>query len=1090
MARCGSCDLALFVPMTAGTLRGGVAAEAKCPACKEGLWVPQVEDYPAPLLRLCPAQVRALRPLELMQGDVLRPHRVGWQHTTKPSRLRWAESVGAKISRLPAEQQAPAQAAYDFLMKQGSKYREFVEASERSVSKSWLPLGVLLEPSLECALWPNLYPSPAFCDGWSPEDEPDDDMAEGGAWSLRKASFTRKLRSGILDYHFWPDLHVFQFDRWLFGRITGAGHSAGCSVHQAIHNMSFASAHRRRLKYILGDLHQQLGPATLFLTLAPYELSLPYAEQLQRDLRQAGLGHMRCAALEVPWAVHVSLEVLLRYLCGIGARPLSAPVLRDRCVRHGKSLVKAVVVVAEFQSGARQPRADRAQVYHGRDAVHFHTLIWLERAEAAKLEYVITADLPAAGTAARCIASAVQGSHMPAHDVREAPTRVTRWAGEVQGYEWRYSAAAAAAGIRPYILEILTALRSHMDVQVVGSTAGISAYMAKLSKYLAKDHRDEAHGCDTDPWRFAHSFLQQRRPGEAELQMLLQRLPLQRFNGRCKHLVAPTFASAADHTLLQKYLGCTHRAPFVSFKAWLRAYRTDVPRPHPYKAQKLTAVGARTVSPWNPMFLEQWLLLHVPLVSSVEEVMSEAARQLPADVQSMCCALEHAPEVWGTDEAAKTELLLHGETGANLENLVRALAARRFLVAELQAGRLYERPLSVAMAPRAAKLSSEQRQVFCRVVAELGTDPESRRCIVVTGGPGSGKTHLLLALAAQCSAQYRVAVCAFSGVQASRLRGKLGDESIPVDTVHGLFCLHADVMRSAKALLQHDLILIDEFVQLGGTLFQGCLHAWDSAGRLPLVVCFGDWLQLQGMDDAGQPVLHITQAPLWAQCYEISLHEQHRAQGGFVSLLQHLRHARPTTQTLAHWMQHRTWCRGPLTSEVLRQLFEWRPEVRILAIARRTVQQINFLALEGLFAGQRPLGHVYLECGDEVPMHRGQRMSLTRNLQKFRGHCNGLQGTILRQDGNLVTLSTEHGLVVVHPFRDADVGSAPFFPMEVGYATTLAKVQGAELPAVAICCDVLGVPAAGYVALSRVRREDDVVFLLPPRQDFFTPGQR
>ena len=50
--------------------------------------------------------------------------------------------------------------------------------------------------------------------------------------------------------------------------------------------------------------------------------------------------------------------------------------------------------------------------------------------------------------------------------------------------------------------------------------------------------------------------------------------------------------------------------------------------------------------------------------------------------------------------------------------------------------------------------------------------------------------------------------------------------------------------------------------------------------------------------------------------------------------------------------------------------------------------------------------------------------------------------------------------------------------------------KGAELPAVAICCDVLGVPAAGYVALSRVRREEDVVFLLPPRADFFVPGKR
>ena len=154
--------------------------------------------------------------------------------------------------------------------------------------------------------------------------------------------------------------------------------------------------------------------------------------------------------------------------------------------------------------------------------------------------------------------------------------------------------------------------------------------------------------------------------------------------------------------------------------------------------------------------------------------------------------------------------------------------------------------------------------------------------------------HLLLALAVQCAVQHRVAVCTFSGVQASRLRGKLGNDSIPLDTVHGLFCLHADVMRG---VLQHDLILMDEFAQLGGTLFQGCLCAWESAGRLPSMVCFGDWRQLQGMDNAGQKTPHITAAPLWSQCYEIGLHRQHRAQGGFVSLLERLRHG---SRTLAH----------------------------------------------------------------------------------------------------------------------------------------------------------------------------------------------
>lgn len=75
------------------------------------------------------------------------------------------------------------------------------------------------------------------------------------------------------------------------------------------------------------------------------------------------------------------------------------------------------------------------------------------------------------------------------------------------------------------------------------------------------------------------------------------------------------------------------------------------------------------------------------------------------------------------------------------------------------------------------------------------------------------------------------------------------------------------------------------------------------------------------------------------------------------------------------------------------------------------------------------------------------------------------------------------------PSDDA-VADEVFFPLESGYACTLAKVQGAELPAVAILCDVLHVPAAGYVAMSRVQREEDVIFLLPPRMGFFAPARR
>ena len=51
--------------------------------------------------------------------------------------------------------------------------------------------------------------------------------------------------------------------------------------------------------------------------------------------------------------------------------------------------------------------------------------------------------------------------------------------------------------------------------------------------------------------------------------------------------------------------------------------------------------------------------------------------------------------------------------------------------------------------------------------------------------------------------------------------------------------------------------------------------------------------------------------------------------------------------------------------------------------------------------------------------------------------------------------------------------NASFFPIRLGYASTIYKMQGAELPHVTIYLDVPGSRAAAYVAMSRVKSDDD-----------------
>ena len=58
----------------------------------------------------------------------------------------------------------------------------------------------------------------------------------------------------------------------------------------------------------------------------------------------------------------------------------------------------------------------------------------------------------------------------------------------------------------------------------------------------------------------------------------------------------------------------------------------------------------------------------------------------------------------------------------------------------------------------------------------------------------------------------------------------------------------------------------------------------------------------------------------------------------------------------------------------------------------------------------------------------------------------------------------------------------------VGYACTLMKVQGANVDHLTLWLDVPNVEAAGYVALSRVRRDADWQYVGDPGVHHFTPA--
>ena len=115
-----------------------------------------------------------------------------------------------------------------------------------------------------------------------------------------------------------------------------------------------------------------------------------------------------------------------------------------------------------------------------------------------------------------------------------------------------------------------------------------------------------------------------------------------------------------------------------------------------------------------------------------------------------------------------------------------------------------------------------------------------------------------------------------------------------------------------------------------------------------------------------------------------------------------------------------------------------------------------------------------------MTIYEGMRVRITRNEDKERGFVNGMGATVQRMRRSGVQVITDAGrILLVHPvtheiiLSDGSIRRMTFFPLRLGYSTTLHKVQGATLSHITLWLDRPGVRAALYVALSRVQYDED-----------------
>ena len=430
-------------------------------------------------------------------------------------------------------------------------------------------------------------------------------------------------------------------------------------------------------------------------------------------------------------------------------------------------------------------------------------------------------------------------------------------------------------------------------------------------------------------------FLQLRHVAQHLLMVLqLTSIKIAWTNSRTKPFTAPT-PGQTQHKVHLKYLGRPAEDEHLTFLQWLREYDHDKNPPKRYK-DRSTLVGVKHLSPFNPIFFYQLLIMNLPH-RTLDELHDLREERLPEPIKHFVPAREKLPHILGSRETILEYLSSESHKGSYLKTIVLYIQSLQDIYALWQLGVI---DCTFASSERSQfelqyPLSPQQRAIYSRYLSLVETrrrsiygtwsTPASRSTQEVTdpnssdyakyqlllGCPGTGKTQVVKRLIhTLIEEEYSVAVCAPLGLLATNYREEFYPD-LQADTIHALFNIPVGADQEYVVnynIGKYDAIIIDEALMVADNTFDMIHDTLEKQAHRPLVIIAGDECQQPPLQTINGRTTQTTSILKNRRLHEVcqihSLYQQFRCTDkAYMDFLQYIRYSRPEQYVLDNFQR-------------------------------------------------------------------------------------------------------------------------------------------------------------------------------------------